>query len=81
MLRKVGFRVMSDIYLRIAQKALELRDLTFASAKDAGEIEQLPENPNDSKLFKNLGKSSELLGELFEILDELDVIEGRGVQR
>jgi hypothetical protein len=75
---------------RIVQKAIELRNLS--NNTDLGidfdnppkidsiqDIEKFLKNNKGITEMKN--KSTKIMNELFSLLDELDVVEGRGIQR
>ena len=79
-----------DIKDRIVQKAIELRNLS--NNTDLGidldkppKIDSIQDIENFLKKNKGLtemqNKSTKIMNELFTLLDELDVIEGRGIQR
>lgn len=75
---------------RIVQKAIELRNLS--NNTDLGidldnppKIDSIQDIENFLKNNKGLtemqNKSTKIMNELFALLDELDVVEGRGIQR
>lgn len=75
---------------RIVQKAIELRNLSnntdlgidLDSPPKIDSIEDI-ENflKNNKGLTEMQNKSTKIMNELFALLDELDVVEGRGIQR
>ena len=74
---------MEDLRVKIVDKAQEFKRISRvsvpliqdidSSSLDIKKIEKLSENP---EFIKSQEKSSELVRELFELLDELEVKEG-----
>jgi hypothetical protein len=85
---------MRDIKQEIIDKSLSFRDASLALARNQSKFFKGKDldNLGDPKEFakfmdkdadfkKSQEKSQQLISELFALLDELDVIEGRGIQR
>ena len=85
---------MRDIKQEVIDKAIRFRDASLALAKNQSKFFKGKDmnNLGDPKEFakfmdkdvdfnKSQENSQKLITELFALLDELDVIEGRGIQR
>ena len=75
---------MSDIKDKITQKAIKFRDASLAMNKAI----PLMDNLDPSELSKKIKENQESLNEiqdatkeLFEAIDELEVMSGKGIQR
>ena len=75
----------------IIKKAKDFRDNAYGLRKEGDLLTEMSNktewsskdlsNPKYKSILSTQTKSEEILTELFALLDELDVMEGRGIQR
>jgi hypothetical protein len=81
---------MSDTLIyNIIKKTIELRDATHLLNKDRGLLLEMAQNgisednlnsPKYKSIMSKQENSEKIIAELFSLLDELDVLEGREVK-
>ena len=68
---------MSDIYAKVIEKSLEFRDASRENSRGLSSEADLQRLQNDPDFKKRTQRLGEITHELFELLDEIDVREGR----
>tara|TARA_B100000029_G_scaffold354710_1_gene347524 strand:- start:50 stop:283 length:234 start_codon:yes stop_codon:yes gene_type:complete len=71
----------SDIYSKVIQKSLEFRDASYESSYGITSKEDFEKLKNDPQFIKRTQECADRTKELFQLLDELDVYEGRMPKR